>query len=139
MIRQLLSATLVFLSALLILSFSAVNAAFDPLNEACTNPNGNSQRVNDSPTCNQASTQGNTDPIAGQGGVINKAANLVALVAGIGAVVMIVLGGIFYITSGGDSQKAAAARSRIISGLIGLVVIALAWAIIGIVTGKIIR
>lgn len=112
----------------------------NPLDAACQNSEGNAQTQDTSnPSCNQAKGQGDKDPIAGPGGLINTAANIVALIAGIAAVIMIVLGGIGFMTSSGDAQKAAIARNRIMGGIIGLVVIAMAWAIIGMVTGKIIR
>lgn len=91
------------------------------------------------PACNQAGSQGTTDPIAGNGGIISKAAKFIAVIAGIGAVIMIIMGAFFYVTSGGDSTKVASARARMLSGLIGLAVIAGSWTIISFVTDKVIK
>ncbi len=111
-------------------------AAFsgDPLKDAC------SQRgaAATNPACKQAAGQGSTDPIVGKNGIITMAVNIISLIAGIGAVVMIIISGIRYTTSGGDPQKAASARAGIFSGLIGVVVVALAWLIVSFVI-KLIR
>ena len=46
---------------------------------------------------------------------------------------MLVLGGIRYITSGGDKGQTEAARGQITAALIGLVIVFAAWAIINLV------
>lgn len=115
---------------------------FNPLEEACST----NTKTQDSPLCKQAQEQGEKDPIAGPNGVISKAANIIALVAGIGAVIMILIGSFEFITAGGtaigqrssDPNKVKQARSRIVNALIGLVVIALAWAIVRLITDQVI-
>jgi len=106
----------------------------NPLDQAC-----NQGTASSSPVCQQAQTQGTTNPVSGPGGVINKAANIIALVAGIGAVIMILIGGFFYVTSAGNAENAAKAKARILSAFIGLVVVALAWTIVRLITDKVIR
>lgn len=119
---------------MVLIALSSTNVlAFNPLDNACKTGNGTSN----SATC--VSRSNTTDPVAGKNGIISKGATLIATVAGIGAVVMIILGGFNYVTSGGEAQKVAAARSRILSGLIGLVVVVTAWLIMSFVTGNIIR
>jgi hypothetical protein len=49
---------------------------------------------------------------------------------------MIILGGLKYITSGGDAQKVASAKSALIYAIVGLVIVALAQAIVRFVLGK---
>lgn len=46
---------------------------------------------------------------------------------------MLVLGGIRYITSGGDKGQTESARGQITAALIGLVIVFAAWAIINLV------
>jgi hypothetical protein len=55
---------------------------------------------------------------------------IVASVAAVAAVIVIILSGFRYITSGGDTQKTAAAKNTLIGAIVGLVIIALAQAII---------
>ena len=125
-------------------ALTSLAASPNPLDQAC-NTNAETKK---SPLCQQAQTQGTTNPVSGPGGVINKAANIIALVVGIGAVIMILIGGFEFITAGGTGfkaapgagpTKAAKARARISSALIGLVVVALAWAIIRIITDRVIQ
>jgi hypothetical protein len=76
------------------------------------------------------------DPIAGPGGLINDITQLVSVVAGIAAVIMIMVGGFMYITSGGDSGKIQEAKKTLTWSFIGLVVIVLARTIILFVVNR---
>lgn len=78
-----------------------------------------------------------SDQLTGSKGMIRKITGLVAIVAGIAAIIMIIVGGIGYITSSGDSSKAASARNTIIYAAVGLVVIGLAQAIISFIVSKV--
>ena len=51
------------------------------------------------------------------------------------AVIFIIIGGIKYMTSGGDSEKATSARGMIINALIGIAIILAAIFIISLVQG----
>lgn len=126
-----------FLSAgnLFLIGPVALAASSNPLDQACDT---NSQ-TKDSPLCKQAQTQDKKDPIAGPNGIINKAANIIALVTIIGAVIMILIGGFFYVTSAGNAENAKKAKDRIVAALIGLIVVALAWAIVRLVTDRILQ
>ncbi len=59
--------------------------------------------------------------------------NVVVGVVGFIAVAMIVMGGISFATSQGDSSKVAKARNTILYGVVGLVVALLAFAIVNFV------
>jgi hypothetical protein len=61
--------------------------------------------------------------------LISGLISLVFIVASLIFFFMLVLGGIKWMTAGGDKDKAGEARSQLTSALIGLVVIFLAWAI----------
>lgn len=56
--------------------------------------------------------------------------NLLSVIAGLAAVIMLILGGIKYVTSGGDSSKVASAKNTIIYALVGLVIAALAQVLV---------
>jgi Type IV secretion system pilin len=119
------------LAPLILLISAPTFALYNPLEAGCQNA--------DNVSCKQAEGQGTDDPIAGPNGVINKAATIIALVAGIGAVFMVIIGGFFYVTSSGNSESVAKARARIVAALVGLVIVALAGTIVMFVTGKVIR
>jgi uncharacterized membrane protein YuzA (DUF378 family) len=63
--------------------------------------------------------------------------NIFSLIVGIVAVIMIIVGGLKYITSGGDSNNVSSAKSTIIYAIIGLVVVALAQFIVQFVLNKV--
>jgi uncharacterized membrane protein YgcG len=67
---------------------------------------------------------------------IENVINLISLVVGIIAVIFIVLGGLKYITSGGNSDKTKSAKDTILYALIGLVIVALAQVIVQFVLDK---
>lgn len=67
--------------------------------------------------------------------VINVLVVLILSLAVILALVLLIIGGIQWILSGGDKEKVASARSRIIAALIGLLIVLSAWAIVGILKG----
>ncbi len=100
------------------------SAALDPYATTCSDP-----EVKDSAVC-QSKNNSDPSPIYGPNGILTKAANLIAAVGGIIAVVMIMLGGLKMITSSGDSKKLSDAKNTIIYASVGIVVIVLARVII---------
>ncbi len=62
--------------------------------------------------------------------------NAVLYVVGILAVVMVIIGGVQYTTSGGDSAAVTKAKNTILYGIVGLVIAILAYAIVNFVVGK---
>jgi hypothetical protein len=61
---------------------------------------------------------------------------ILGILAGVAAVIMIIVSGFRYITSGGDPQKVAGAKNALIYALVGLVIAALAQVIVHFVLGK---
>lgn len=70
-------------------------------------------------------------------GTITTVINVFSTLVGVVAVIMIIYGGMRYITSGGDSGKITSAKNTIIYALIGLVVVALAQFIVKFVLNKV--
>lgn len=99
-----------------------------------------------SSTCVEASKQSKeVNPVAK---LIGQAANLIALVAGFVAVFMIIVSGFRYVTAGGSAggqragdapNNAKKAQSTLVGAIIGLVIIALAWTIIRLVTDNVLK
>ena len=65
--------------------------------------------------------------------ILQTVINVIVGVIGFVAVVMIIMGGISFATSQGDSSKVAKARNTILYGVVGLVVAMLAFAIVNFV------
>ena len=81
---------------------------------------------------------GPTDnPIAGPNGLLIKIANVIAVIAGMVIVIMIIVAGIRYITSSGDSAGIQKAKDTILHSLIGLIVIVLARVLVTFVVNRI--
>lgn len=78
-------------------------------------------------------------PVGGDGATdtltsdITNIINIVIGVLGIVAVIVIIIGGVGYMTSSGDAGKVKKAKDTILYGVIGLVVVALAFAIVNFV------
>ena len=66
-------------------------------------------------------------------GVITGILNAIIVVAGLVAVVFVLIGGINYMTSAGDSAKLQKAKSTILYACIGLIIAALSFAIVNFV------
>lgn len=62
--------------------------------------------------------------------LLKKIVNIISAVVGVVAVIMIIVGGFKYITSGGDSNNVSGAKNTIIYAIIGLVIVALAQVIV---------
>lgn len=82
-------------------------------------------------------SRGAGDPITGPNGIIRKVTQIIAILAGAAAVIIIVLSGIRYITSAGDAEGVSRAKKTIIFAAVGLIVIATGQAIINFVLNRI--
>ena len=109
-------------------SGSVAYAATDPFSEACSQPGANQSEV-----CQNEARGGSSNPLFGSGSLLETVINLIALIAGVAAVIVIIVAGFQFVTAAGDSAKIKNARNAIIYAIIGLVVIALARVIIGFV------
>lgn len=72
------------------------------------------------------------------GGIISGAISLVIILVALVFFFILIIGGLKWITSGGDEKKVGLARAQITNALIGLVIVFAAWAImslIGVVFG----
>ncbi len=67
------------------------------------------------------------------GTVLSNIVKILFIAGGIIALFMIIIGAIQWITSGGDKESVGKARGRITEGLIGLVVLGLAFVIVRVV------
>lgn len=70
------------------------------------------------------------DAGAGLNGVIANIINILSAVIGVAAVIMIILAGFKYITSGGDPSGIKSAKDSLIYAIVGLLVVALAQTIV---------
>ncbi len=68
--------------------------------------------------------------------IVEQIINILSLAVGVVAVVMIIIGGFKYVTSGGDSGNVTGAKNTILYAVVGLVVVALAQVIVRFVVDR---
>lgn len=119
-------ALLAFAAALSILFVPLQVVYADPADvftQACTTTN------NDKTICSGSNG-------SGVFGIIKQVINVMLIVGGVIAVIMIIIGGIRYMTSNGEQSNVKAAKDTILYAVIGLVVSVLAFSIVNFVIGK---
>lgn len=67
---------------------------------------------------------------------VSNAIDIFSLIVGIIAIIMIIIGGLKYVTSQGDSSQVSSAKNTIIYAVVGLIVVALAQVIVRFVIAK---
>lgn len=79
-----------------------------------------------------------TDPNSGSRvqNIITSAINIFSIVIGLVCVVMIIIGGLKYVTSGGDSGAVSGAKNTILYAVVGLVIVAIAQVIVRFVLNR---
>lgn len=90
--------------------------AVNVLDPACQdNPNAS--------ICKDNNPQGlNSNSIYGPNGILARVATILAIIVGVACVIAIIIGGIRYVLSGGDTQQTANAKNTILYAIIGLVI-----------------
>jgi hypothetical protein len=71
------------------------------------------------------------------GGLANTIINIMSIIVGVIAVIMIIVGGIKYATSGGDQNNLESAKNTIVYALVGLVIAVLAQVLIHFVINRV--
>lgn len=125
----------ILLSLVVLFSFSTPLVAAQSLNnQICTD------ETSDSTFCKENQDKANQEPgnnsLYGPNGLITKVVRIISIVIGIAAVIMIMVGGVRYITSSGDPNNTTGAKNTILYAIVGLLVALLAQAIIIFVINK---
>lgn len=119
-------------SAVMLGGFSApaVYAAADINNNLCAGAN-----LEVGSNCE---TGGITDAQAQEriNNIIQTVINIFSIVVGVVSVIMIILGGLKYVTSGGDSSNVTGAKNTILYAIIGLVIVSLSQFIVRFVLSR---
>lgn len=69
----------------------------------------------------------------GTGGIFKTIVNVLLFIIGAISVIMLIIGGIRYTVSGGDSSAVTAAKNTILYAVVGIIVAILAYAIVNFV------
>ena len=130
---------LLSLSSLLILgaplAFSGVASAdlnqSDINNNLCGGSNINFSAGGNA-SCNESNKATNT-----AGSLASTIINILSLIVGAVAVIMLIIGGFRYVASGGKQESVSGAKNTILYALIGLVIVALAQLVVHFVLNKV--
>lgn len=76
------------------------------------------------------------DRLFGDGGAITNIINTMLFLIGIISVIMLIIGGLRYVISGGDQTAVQNAKNTILYAIVGLIISLLALAIVQFVTGR---
>lgn len=129
--RLLLSLSLIFSFATPVVATASAHAAEGIKQNLCAGAN-----LDVNSDCN---TGGITDKQAQEkiNDILHTVINFFSLIVGVVAVIMIIYGGLKYITSGGDSGNVSGAKNTLIYALIGLVIVALSQFMVRFVLSKV--
>ena len=119
-IKLLIMACLMFCSLAVFNPVNMVSAASDPY-AICTD-------IPDSVACQNKNSSITT--------YIQSGINILLFVVGAVSVLMIILSGVYYVTSMGDSAKVKKAKDTLLYSVIGLIVAIMAYAIVGFVVSS---
>jgi hypothetical protein len=92
---------------------------------------GGSDPIGSGAQCSQGGSQKST--LFGSGGIFTIVANTLIFIVGAIAVIYLIIGGLRYVTSGGDSKTVTAAKDTILYAIVGIVVAVISFALVNFV------
>ncbi|MFZ1812056.1 MAG: hypothetical protein WAU02_00835 [Candidatus Saccharimonadales bacterium] len=81
-----------------------------------------------------AKGDGTAETLFGDGGIFKTVTNILLYIIGAVSVIMLIIGGIRYVVSGGDQSAVTGAKNTILYAIVGIVVAFLAYAAVNFVT-----
>lgn len=118
------------LQSLLLVPVLALGASLALPVVAPTNANAQSS-IGDG--ANSAKGAGQQEQLNGDQGVFKLVTNVMLYIIGAVSVIMLIIGGIRYVVSGGESSAVTGAKNTILYAVIGIVVAIIAYAIVNFV------
>jgi hypothetical protein len=94
---------------------------------------GSNLQFTDNPNASCSSSDATTNI----NNIVHTIVNLLSAIVGIVAVIMIIVGGLRYITSGGNDTSVTSAKNTILYAIVGLIVVALAQIIVRFTLSKV--
>ncbi|NLA43328.1 hypothetical protein GX865_04230 [Candidatus Saccharibacteria bacterium] len=89
-------------------------------------------------TSGAKSAQGNDQPdrLDGDEGMFKRITDVLLFVIGAVSVIMLIVGGIRYVVSGGDQAAVTSAKNTILYAVVGIIVAILAYAVVNFFVGQ---
>lgn len=85
---------------------------------------------------NSARSEDQPEKLFGDGGMFQQITTVMLFLVGAISVIMLIIGGIRYVVSGGDSTAVQSAKNTILYAIVGIVVSLLAFAVVNFVAGS---
>ncbi len=89
--------------------------------------------------CSKTNQSNVPTTLLGSGGVFTTIVNILLYIIAAIAVIMLIIGGIRYVTSGGNSAAVTGAKNTILYAVIGIIIAVLAYAIVNFVLGALLN
>lgn len=106
----------------------SASAAFSLFGDAC-------RGVSDSAVCKDSKNSSN--PIYGPNGIVGTVVNILSIIVGVAAVIVIIIAGIQYMLSTGDPSKVNNAKNAILYAVVGLIIAVLSQVIVKFIISRI--
>ncbi len=106
-------------------------AQVDPFSDSCAGASAQSSNF-----CKNVATEKSTNRITGPTGIITKVTQVVVYFSGAFAFVMVVIGGLRYVISAGDSNGVSGAKNTILYALVGVIVAMFAQVMVSFVLSR---
>ena len=106
--------------------------AVDVISPACKSANA----ANTPTVCKDNQPNPTDNPLFGPHGVLTTGVKILEGIVGVAAVLVILISGIRFITSAGNPESAGKARKALTYGVIGVIIAAMAQAVISFVLNK---
>lgn len=133
----------VFILGLGSITVYAADKRVDVLNPVCLDAEGNILPESQLPSfCkaddnqNQAHANDNDSPLTGPDGVLTKAMDILALIVGIACVLVIIISGLRFVVSAGDTNAISSARRSLLYAVVGLLIVVMARALVRFILNK---
>lgn len=98
---------------------------------------GSNLQITDNPNINSCNTGPNGVDDVNR--ILRRIVNFLSALVGVVAVIMIIVGGFRYITSGGNDTSVTSAKNTILYAIIGLIIVALAQVLVRFVLDKLVN
>jgi hypothetical protein len=123
------------LRTMILTAFSLFVLGFFGVATASALPPASTVALDTGDACAGVSQLGNADQDCGTGGntvgnVIGDVVNVISYIVGVAAVIMVIVSGFKYVTSGGDSNAVSSAKTALIYALIGIFIAVLAQILV---------
>jgi len=126
---------LVIVPALALGASAVVPATVSAVDATCpSDASGTNLSIENGANC--AAGNGQATNLFGEGGIFQKVTNILLFLVGAVSVIVLIIGNIRYVISGGDQSAVTAAKNTILYAIVGIVVAFLAYAAVAFVTSS---